>query len=180
MRDWSCAALLLRLRLAALAAGAPACAVMALWVLGIGAWAWIGLMPPLPVPGPSVPAAPPASSLPLDEASRNLLLFYDNLGQRRYAEQQVKTVFALAAQAGLELRHGEYRYSDDQAGRFGSYLLVLPVTGSYQAIWDFALRVLGAVPFAALEGISFRRDGIADPAPQARLRLRFYLKDDAR
>lgn len=179
MQYGSLAALLLRLRLAMLAAGAPACVVLALWVLGIAGWLWQAQLPPAPRPA-GAPAPQTVSRAPVNDAGRNLILFYDNLGQRRYAEQQVRTVFALAAQKGLELRHGDYRYSDDPAGRFGSYQVLLPVTGSYPAIWDFALHVLGTVPFGALEAISFRRASIADPAPQAHLRLRFYVKDDAR
>lgn len=183
MKHASLAASLLRVRLAMLAAGAPACVVIALWGLGIAGWLWLLLwqaqLAPTPRPA-GAPAPQSVSPAPVNDAGRNLILFYDKLGQRRYVEQQVRTVFALAAQKGLALRHGDYRYSYDQSGRFGSYHVLLPVTGSYPAIWDFALRVLGTVPFVALEAVSFRRASIADPAPQAHLRLRFYVKDDAR
>jgi hypothetical protein len=39
------------------------------------------------------------------------------------------------------------------------------------------MGALRAIPFASLDDISFRRDGIQDPAVEARLRLTLYLKD---
>ena len=117
------------------------------------------------------PAAAPAP--PVD----NLDAFYGTLGQRRYAEQQVKTLFGLAAQNGLTLSQGEYKSGWDRNARLHTYQVNLPVKGSYAAIWQFAMAALRAIPFAALDDISFRRDNIGDPAVEARLRLTFYLTD---
>ena len=47
----------------------------------------------------------------------------------------------------------------------------------YGAIWQFAMGALREIPFASLDDISFRRDGIQDPTVEARLRLTLYLKD---
>ncbi|CAH0288966.1 hypothetical protein SRABI118_04012 [Massilia sp. Bi118] len=112
--------------------------------------------------------APPAGSL---EA------FYAALGPRRYAEQQVKTLFTLAAKSGLSLSQGEYKTAYDRNARVSTYQVNLPVKGSYGAIWQFAFGALRAIPFASLDDVSFRRDSIGDPAVEARLRLTFYLKD---
>jgi hypothetical protein len=121
------------------------------------------------VPGsPAVPAAPPPD---------NLDVFYAALGQRRYAEQQVRTLFALAAKNGLSLSQGEYKTGYDRNARVSTYQVNLPVKGSYGAIWQFALGVLRAIPFASLDDISFRREDVKDPAVEARLRLTLYLKD---
>lgn len=117
-------------------------------------------------------AAPPTAP-PVD----NLDAFYGTLGQRRYAEQQVKTLFGLAAQNGLTLSQGEYKSGWDRNARLHTYQVNLPVKGSYAAIWQFAMAALRAIPFAALDDISFRRDNIGDPAVEARLRLTFYLTD---
>lgn len=105
----------------------------------------------------------------------NLALFRQTLGERRYAEQQVKALFALAGKAGLVLRQGEYREVVNQNARLVAYQVTLPVKGSYRAIWDFALQVLRAVPFASLDDIGFTRDAIGDPQVEARLRFTFYL-----
>jgi hypothetical protein len=126
--------------------------------------------------GPAAPAAQPlaqAAAQPPDP----LDAFYTALGPRRYAEQQVRTLFALAAKNGLSLSQGEYKTGYDRNARVTTYQVNLPVKGSYGAIWQFAMGALRAIPFASLDDISFRRDTIGDPAVEARLRLTLYLKD---
>lgn len=118
----------------------------------------------------SVKAAPSAD---------NLVAFYGALGEQRYAERQVKTLFGLAAKAGLVLRQGEYKSAYDRNAGLHTYQVNLPVKGSYAAIWQFAMAALRAVPFASLDDISFRRDAIGDADVEARLRLTFYLRDSA-
>jgi hypothetical protein len=126
-------------------------------------------------PGSSAPATANAAApvQPLDP----LDAFYASLGPRRYAEQQVKTLFALAAKSGLSLSQGEYKTGYDRNARVTTYQVNLPVKGSYGAIWQFAMGALRAIPFASLDDISFRRDDVKDPAVEGRLRLTLYLKD---
>ncbi len=116
-------------------------------------------------------AAPPAPAVD------NLDAFYAALGPRRYAEQQVRTLFALAGKNGLSLSQGEYKAGYDRNARVSTYQVNLPVKGSYAAIWQFAMGALREIPFASLDDISFRRDTIGDPSVEARLRLTLYLKD---
>jgi hypothetical protein len=130
----------------------------------------------LPSPVPAVAAAPVVPAPPAQPADE-LDAFYAALGPRRYAEQQVRTLFALAAKNGLSLSQGEYKTGYDRNARVSTYQVNLPVKGSYGAIWQFALGALRAIPFASLDDISFRRDTIGDPAVEARLRLTLYLKD---
>ena len=167
------AGLPLRLRLFLRRLGAPAVLAALFWVAGAAGWIWVWRQDPpppfQPVPAPSLAVAPAAG------AADHLALFYAALGDPRYAEQQVKTLFDLAARNGLNLEQGEYKISHDQAGRLSTYQVLLPVKGTYAAIWQFALQVLRAVPFASLDEISFRRDSIAQPVLEAHLRLSFYL-----
>jgi hypothetical protein len=121
-------------------------------------------------------AAAPAAQ-PAVETADPLDAFYAALGPRRYAEQQVRTLFALAAKNGLSLSQGEYKTAYDRNARLTTYQVNLPVKGSYGAIWKFALGTLRTIPFASLDDIGFRRDSIGDPAVEARLRLTLYLKD---
>jgi hypothetical protein len=121
--------------------------------------------------------APPARPSPGAGDSDNLAAFHAALGERRYAEQQVDTLFALAARTGLVLRQGEYKAGYDRNARVHTYQVNLPVSGSYPAIWQFALLALRAIPFASLDDISFRRDGIGDAKVEARLRLTLYLAE---
>jgi hypothetical protein len=117
------------------------------------------------------------SAAPAAPSIDNLDAFYAALGPRRYAEQQVKTLFTLAAKNGLSLSQGEYKTGYDRNARVTTYQVNLPVKGSYGAIWQFAMGALRAIPFASLDDISFRRDTIGDPGVEARLRLTLYLKD---
>jgi hypothetical protein len=127
----------------------------------------LAALPPAPV------KAPPPS------ANENLAAFYGALGERRYAEQQVKTLFGLAQKSGLVLRQGEYKAGYERNARVHTYQVTLPVTGSYRAIWQFALQALRAIPFASLDEMNFRRDAIGDANVEARLRLTLYLADPA-
>ncbi|MBC7455389.1 MAG: hypothetical protein H7335_17180 [Massilia sp.] len=181
------AGIFLRLRLWFAACGPIACGAAVLCLAGALTLAW--LLPQralqeqrqdvalrlaaLPRSGAGA-AAPVQALAPADD---NLALFYANLGERRYAEQQLKTLFALAAKTGLLLSQGEYQGAFDQNGRFHTYRVNLPVKGDYGAIWQFAMLALRAIPFASLDDISFRRENIGEPAVEARLRLTFYLAD---
>ena len=121
---------------------------------------------PAPAPAPAPAQAPD-----------NLAAFYGALGERGGAEQQVKTLFALAAKSGLVLRQGEYKAGYDRNAHVYTYQVNLPVKGSYGAIWQFAMAALRAIPFASLDEIAFHRDAIGDATVEARLRLTLYLRD---
>jgi type VI protein secretion system component VasK len=107
----------------------------------------------------------------------NLTAFYGALGTRGSAEQQVKTLFGLAAKSGLVLRQGEYKPGYDRNARVYTYQVNLPVKGSYAAIWQFAMAALRTIPFASLDEITFHRDAIGDATVDARLKLTLYLRD---
>lgn len=123
------------------------------------------------------PAAQPAVAMAAVPASVNLAQFQAVLGERRYVEQQVGTLFALAAKQGLVLSQGEYKAAAERNGGFATYQVNLPVKGSYGAIWQFAMAALTAIPFASLDDISFKRDSIGQPGVEARVRLTFYLQE---
>jgi len=123
----------------------------------------------LPPPMPAAVAPPPPS------ADQNLAHFYASLGERGKVESQLKTLFGLAEKNGLALRQGEYRSSQDRAGRFLTYQITLPVTGRYGAIWQFAFDALRALPHASLDDVAFRRDAIGSELVEARLRLTLHL-----
>lgn len=172
-------ALLLRGRIALQRIGVPICVAVALCVAGVAAWAWLlpqraaqARMTDQPLPTPSALAMPP----PPPSADQNLAAFYATLGEQRYAEQQVKVLFDLAAKSRLTLNQGEYKAAYDKASRVGTYQIILPVKGPYQAIWQFAMQSLREMPFASLDEVGFRRETIAEPTVEARLRFTLYLK----
>lgn len=180
MKDIALAPSMLAVRLFAMRAGGAACLAVALLVAGLATWAWLlpqhaALREELARPLPAVARVDTAPPPPT--ANENLALFYATLGEQRYAEQQVKILFDLAAKSGLALRQGEYKFGHDKASGVATYQIALPVKGTYRNIWQFALGALAAVPFAALDEVSFRRDTIADPTVEARLRITLYLKE---
>lgn len=172
----------LRARLALARAGAPVCVAVLLCAAGVAGWAWLlpqraAQLAQSAQPLPATAAVALVSAPPPPTADQNLAAFYDVLGEQRYAEQQVKVLFGLAAKANLVLSQGEYKSAYDKASRVSTYQIVLPVKGPYAAIWQFTLQALRAMPFASLDEVSFRRDAIADTAVEARIRLTLYLKD---
>jgi hypothetical protein len=113
----------------------------------------------------------------LSTNEERLAAFYHALGERRYAEQQVKTLFAVAAKTGLALNQAEYRLATDKHGRFDTYQVTLPVKGSYGAIHRFYEEVLLAIPFASLDQMNFKRDAISNGIVEAQLHFSLYLAD---
>jgi hypothetical protein len=175
--------LLLRLRIGLAASSPVALGALLTAAIAGGALAWtlqahdlLGRERALVRQAAALPVRPvePAVDHALED---NLALFRHTLGERRYAEQQVRALFGLADKAGLVLRQGEYREVYNQSARLYAYQVTLPVKGNYRTIWDFALQVLRAVPFASLDDIGFTRDAIGEPNVEARLRFTFYLAD---
>ncbi len=183
MKPINLAALALRLRLALRTLGPVASAAFVLCLLGGAALLWLGPQQALQAERHALalrlarmPAHTAAAAV-APSANLNLVRFYDTLGEQRYAEQQVKTLFGLAAKSGLSLSQGEYKSARDANGRLHAYQLTLPVKGSYRDVWQFSLSALLAIPFASLDEISFKRENINDPVIEARLRLTLYLAD---
>lgn len=178
----------LRLRLARLGLAN----LLALLFLVAGAVAWLVLLPELHsrlrVQQQILPARLaqyqagqlPAAAAPPRPSVRALAAFYDTLGDSRYAEQQLKTMFAIAAGLGLQLDLAQYKSAADDPGRFQTYQIVLPVKGSYQQIRQFCEQMLAAVPFAALDEMDLQRDAASESVLQARLRFTLFLVDPRR
>lgn len=184
MKTLPIALLLLQSRLRVMRIGAAPCVSLILCLSGLAAWGWVLVQQAAQV-GPRQPqtvamADVPAIRLPSGaENDDNLGLFYATVGDPHSVEQQVKTLFALAARAGVDLKQGEYKFGYDQAGRVTTYQISLPVKGAYQAIWQFGLDVLRVMAFASLDEIHFKREDITDAAPEARLRFTLYFSSPA-
>jgi len=101
------------------------------------------------------------------------------LGVRGEQGRVVAAVFEQAARQGLTLARAEYKLETDRTGRFHAYQMTLPVRGAYPQIQRFVHETLAALPGAALEEITFRRDAVGATEPEARLRFVFFLRDAA-
>ena len=183
MNGLSLQAAWLRLRLWLDARGAFACSAAVLCVLATLALAWLGAQRQLQARehqlALALAATPVKVQLPVLTPNENLARFYATLGEKRYAEQQVDTLFALAGKNGITLSQGEYRSGYDLNARVHTYQVTLPIKGSYAAIWQFAQQALAALPFASLDDISFKRENIGEANVEARVRLTLYLADQA-
>lgn len=183
MNNVTLAALALRLRLAVMALGPVFCAACVLLVAGGATLLWLLPQRALQDERQAValrlarmPAPVQASAAP-QSANDNLLRFYATLGEQRDAEQQVKTLFGLAAKANLKLSQGEYKRAFERNARLHTYQVTLPVKGSYADVWQFGLETLRVIPFASLDEISFKRESIGEAQVEARVRLTLYLAD---
>jgi len=125
----------------------------------------------------AAPVLPAVAERTPDE--ERLALFYDNLGSRRHQEQQIKTLFTVAAQHGLTLNQAEYKPSFDKQGRFHTYQITLPVKAQYSAVRRFSEQALLTIPFASLDEISFKRESIGTRVLEAKLRFTLYVGDEA-
>ena len=157
-------------------AGALAWTLHAVWAMERAQAAYAAQAKQTPRAAATPAPAPEAAPV---RAPDNLTAFYGALGERHSAEQQVRTLFELASKSGLVLRQGEYKAGFDRNAHVYTYQVNLPVKGTYQAIWQFAMAALRAIPFASLDEITFHRDAIGDATVEARLRLTLYLRDGA-
>lgn len=111
------------------------------------------------------------------DAAAALASFYDSFPGRTSSPEWLGRIQAAAEARGLELQSAEYRYERRPDARLARYEIVLPVTGSYPQIRGFVREVLAQVPAAALEELSLRREAVASPRLEARIRLALYLGD---
>lgn len=115
-----------------------------------------------------------------NEPAERVDSFESMLGSPQQLSSTIRVVFDAARDQGLVLSEGAYSLSQNQQGRYGVYKLVLPVTGAYGQVRDFAERVLLAVPFAALEEIRFRRKSVSTARLDVTIRFAFYLGEGER
>lgn len=99
------------------------------------------------------------------------------LGDKRDLNRSVAVVFEQSRKLGITLAQAEYKLEYDKLGGFYAYKMTLPVRGTYLRLRRFVDATLQSVPFAALDDVDFKRDGIGAPETEAKLRFVFYLKD---
>ena len=78
----------------------------------------------------------------------------------------------------LTLAKGEYKFSEERDFRLASYQITLPVMGGYAQVRGFVNDVLDAVPAAALEELTLKREAIGDDALEARVRFTLFVGRD--
>ena len=107
--------------------------------------------------------------------SEQLAAFYAFFPPAQSSPDWLGKIHAAAKAKGLVLQSGEYKLERSADSRLARYQIVLPVTGSYAQLRGFVGQVLADVPAAALEEITLRRESVASPRLEARIRLTLYL-----
>ena len=80
-----------------------------------------------------------------------------------------------ATQHQLVLAKGEYKLSHEPDFRLARYQVTLPVKGDYTNVREFVNDVLEAVPSAALEELTLKRESIEVPELESRVRFALFL-----
>ena len=88
-------------------------------------------------------------------------------------------LYAAAAAQKLVLEQGEYRISPSKNGKLVRYQITLPVKGNYLQIRQFVAQSLVDVPVAALEDITFKREGIGATEVETRIKFTLFLGVDS-
>lgn len=90
----------------------------------------------------------------------------------------IKTIFAQGKENGLKFSNGEYQFNCEANGSYCILHMALPVTGPYRQVRNFARGVLEKIPSAAVEEISFRREGIKIATVDTRIKFAIYTQAD--
>jgi hypothetical protein len=80
-----------------------------------------------------------------------------------------------ATQNQLLLKKGEYKFSRDADFRLARYEVTLPVNGDYATVRGFVNDVLQAVPSAAVDELTLKRESVDQPELEARVRFSLFL-----
>jgi len=80
-----------------------------------------------------------------------------------------------AIQHQLVLEKGEYKLARETDFRLARYQVTLPIRGDYGELRSFVNDVLDAVPSAALEELTLKRESAEMPQLEGRVRFVLYL-----
>ena len=98
----------------------------------------------------------------------------------------------IARQDGMELKRSEYRYVDpvtasvisrkataDPQGQLVEVRITAPASGNYTNIRAFVAHAMAQQPTLALDGLSLKRESIANGAVQAQLRFTLFVRGES-
>lgn len=82
----------------------------------------------------------------------------------------------LLEKSGLIVEHSIYESSPEKHAGLLRYHLNMPVKAAYPQIRDFLAEVIQAIPNAALENVSFKRESVDSPIVDANISLVLYVR----
>ena len=105
-----------------------------------------------------------------------LKAFQEVLGSPDHPEELTRAMFDAARDVGLVLAESDYARVAEKSGAYQRLQVSQPVRGTYAQTRAYCDRILAAVPYAALDDLHFKREGVAVPEGEARVRWTFYLR----
>lgn len=111
-----------------------------------------------------------------ETASKRLAVFYDSLPAPEGMHEAVDTIHRAAKASGVKLATGEYRLVREGSAGLLRYQISLPARASYPKLRTWLAVVMNALPAAALNDISFKREDIASESVEANVRLTLFLR----
>lgn len=105
--------------------------------------------------------------------------FSQVLGDPAQVQPPLGRLFALVHALELPWLQGQYKASCDGEARLCRLKVQMPVRGSYAQVRALVEQGLRAVPFAALDELGLRREGIADEEIEANLSWTLFLRGPA-
>jgi Tfp pilus assembly protein PilO len=104
--------------------------------------------------------------------------FYAFFPQTQNVPELLGRVNHAAIEHGLVLQKGEYKLSREADFHLARYQVTLPVSGDYTKVRGFVNDVLEAVPSAALDELTLKRESIDMPELESRVRFTLFLGTD--
>lgn len=101
--------------------------------------------------------------------------FYEFFPAQQQAPILLKAIYRAARDESISLAEGEYKLSNTKVGGIAMYKVDLPVKGSYVQIRKFIVKILNALPTAALDEVSFKREVVGSGELEAKVRFTIYL-----
>jgi len=115
-------------------------------------------------------------SAAIDTSVNTVQMFQNILGDTHAMPEYLKKIFQVANKKNLIFPAGNYRTSYDAVGGYESYVVELPIVGTYQKIRELSEEILLELPFSALEEMKFKRDSSSGDTLDVRLKFILYLQ----
>lgn len=101
--------------------------------------------------------------------------YYRQLPPESTATKLVDQIFAMALEHNIEPSQATYSMTKSRDARYSSYLITLPVSGSYLDIRQFVAKTLNTLPSAALDGITLTSANNGERMVDAQLHFTIFL-----
>lgn len=115
-------------------------------------------------------------------AAQDLAAHYNEFRTQLASEdgrgELLKSLFKLAAEAGVTLAQADYRQQPDPGCGCQRLQITLPVRGTYPQIRAFIDAALARIGALALDELSLRRENVKNTNVEAQLRLTLYLRTE--